>query len=223
MLFHAHIGPTFTEALYEQKYCYLEQPEWMRLYESLIEETPWLTDRSPVIIHTRMRMLPLCSMLPDTTEAMNPDTYDEGLIMTLELKARQHHKELLRCLEDYKSHVVRMSMTNVPESELSLRREVFGTALECLCVYKRILGAFCEAERLNLETETQALAVLILDLQNQPAPKHSWLYSTHEKGVAAAVQLTRESWERDVSHATPREKRIAACERWHEFNSYLHG
>jgi hypothetical protein len=32
MLFHAHIGPIFTEALMTNSPCYLEQPEWMALY-----------------------------------------------------------------------------------------------------------------------------------------------------------------------------------------------
>ena len=48
MLFHAHIGPIFTEALMKNERCYLEQPEWMRLYESTIQDdtAPRLTDRS---------------------------------------------------------------------------------------------------------------------------------------------------------------------------------
>lgn len=223
LLFHSHIGPTLTRALYEQKECYLEQPEWMRLYESLIEETPYLTDRSAVVIRIRIRMLSLASMLCETTKAMDPSTYDEGLLLVLELKVREIHHGLLKALEDFKAYIFRMSMASAPESELALRREIFGTALECLCVYKRILASFCEDERLQLEKEAQQLAVAIMELQKQPAPRHSWIYSSHEKGVAASIQLTREDWERDLSDATPEEKRIAACRRWREFNSYLHG
>lgn len=223
LLFHSSIGPAFTNALYRQERCYLEDPEWMRLYESMIQETPGLTDRSEVVIRLRMRMLSLASMLVDTTRAMDPDTLDEGLLLVLELKCRQIHKEILECLEDYKAHVVRMSMAPVSHSELATRREVFGTALECLCVYKRILASLCEPERLRLENEAQAIAKLLLDLQDQPAPRHSWVYAAHEKGVAASIQATAEAWEEDLSHATFQEKRLAACARWKEFNSYLHG
>jgi hypothetical protein len=113
-------------------------------------------------------------------------------------------------------------MTAVPQSELALRREIYGTALETLCVYKRILATFCEAERLQLESEAQALAVRLLELQTQPAPRHSWIYSEQEKGVAEVVLVTREEWERDVSEVGGEERWRVACERWRRFNRYLH-
>lgn len=222
MLFHAHIGPIFSGALMNNEKCYLEQPEWMRLYESLIQETPHLTDRSEIIVRIRMRMLSLSGMLPDVTSAMDPAHYDGGAMLTLELKARETHAAILKLLEAYKSHVVRTSMTSVPHSELALRREVFGTALEVLCVYKRILASFCDAERPQLESEAQALAALIFELQTQPAPRHSWIYSTHEKGVAAVIQLTREEWERDLSGLGAGERWRVACERWARFNRFIH-
>ncbi|KAM0723905.1 hypothetical protein Q7P37_000895 [Cladosporium fusiforme] len=223
LLFHSHICAAFTRALYEQRECYLEQPEWIELYQSLIEDTPWLTDRSEIVIRIRSRLLSLATMLCQTTKAMNPDTYDEGLLLVLELKAREIHHGLLKALDAFKAYVLSMSMANTPESELALRREIFGTALECLCVYKRILASFCEEERLQLEKEAQELALTIMNLQKQPAPRHSWIYSSHEKGVAASIQLTREAWERDLSGATSGEKRLIAYARWKEFNSYLHG
>lgn len=223
MLFHAHIGPTFTEALWRNEACYLEQPQWMRLYESLIEETPWLTDRSAVVIRIRMRLLSLCSMLPDTMKALDPDKSDGGLLLTIELKARANHAALLKALEDYKAHIVRTSMAHAPQSELALRREVFGTALECLCIYKRIISSFCDEERVTLEAEAQDLATRIFDLQNQPAPRHSWIYSQHEKGTAGVIQMTQDEWEKDLSFASPSEKRRIAYERWANFNRYLHG
>jgi hypothetical protein len=222
MLFHAHIGPIFTEALMNNSPCYLEQPEWMALYESLIQETPWLTDRSEIVIRIRMRILSLTSVLPAVTAALKPDSYDEGTLLTLELKARETHAAILQHLESYKAHVVRTSMAHAPQSELALRREVFGTALEVLCVYKRILASFCEAERAQLEVEAQALAKLIFDLQKQPAPRHSWIYSAHEKGVAAVIQETREEWERDASEVGAGERWRVACERWARFNRFIH-
>jgi len=223
MLFHAHIGPTFGEALMKNERCYLEQPEWMRLYESMIkDDTPWLTDRSSVVIRVRMRILNLCSTLADTTEAMDPEKIDEGLLFTAELKARQNHSSLIKSLEEYKSHVVRTSMAPAPQSELALRREVYGTALECLCVYKRVLASFCDSERLRLESEAQTLACEMLELQTLPAPRHSWLYSQHERGVAEVIRMTGTEWEEDLTSASAGVRRMAACERWTRFNAYLH-
>jgi hypothetical protein len=167
-------------------------------------------------------MLGLSGMLPGVTDAMDPDCPDSGQQLTLELKARETHAALLKCLESYKAHVIRTSMTSVPQSELALRREIYGTALETLCVYKRILATFCEAERLQLESEAQALAARLLELQTQPAPRHSWIYSEQEKGVAEVVLVTKEEWERDLSGVGREERWRLACERWRRFNRYLH-
>jgi hypothetical protein len=224
MLFHAHIGPTFTEALMKNERCYLEQPKWMCLYESMIQDdTPWLTDRSGVVIRIRMRTLNLCSTLIDTTEAMDPETYAPDLLFMTELKARQNHTSLTKSLEEYKAHVLQTSMSPVPQFELALRREVYGTALECLCVYKRVLASFCESERLVLESEAQALASQTLELHTLPAPRHSWLYTEHEKSVADVIRLTRTEWEQDLRHVSGGVSRKIACERWTRFNGYLHG
>jgi hypothetical protein len=161
-------------------------------------------------------------MLPDVTDAMDSDFPDSGQQLTLELKARETHAALLKCLETYKAHVIRTSMATVPQSELALRREIYGTALETLCIYKRILASFCEAERLQLEVEAQTVAARLLELQTQPAPRHSWIYSQQEEGVAAVVQMTKEEWERDLSGVGMEERWRVACERWRRFNRYIH-
>jgi len=230
MLFHAHIGPTFTEALMKNERCYLEQPEWMRLYESTIQDdaAPRLTDRSGVVVRIRMQILKICSTLVDATQAINPGpenttTNQEALLFTAEIKARQNHSALVKALEEYKSHILLTSMSPTPQSELALRREVYGTALESLCVYKRVIASFCEPERLQLEREVQAIASQTFELQTMPAPRHSWLYAEHERGVAEVIRVTRAEWEVDLSGVDVGVRRRVARERWARFNGYLHG
>jgi hypothetical protein len=230
MLFHAHIGPTFTEALMKNERCYLEQPEWMRLYESTIQDdaAPRLTDRSGVVVRIRMQILKICSTLVDATQAINPGpenttTNQEALLFTAELKARQNHSALVKALEEYKSHILLTSMSPTPQSELALRREVYGTALESLCVYKRVIASFCESERLQLEREVQAIASQTFALQTMPAPRHSWLYAEHERGVAEVIRMTRAEWEVDLSGVDVEVRGRVARERWARFNGYLHG
>lgn len=179
-------------------HCYLEQPEWTDLYTSLIQETNFLTDRSSLTIQCRATMFPIPGIWHDIDKAVNSD----GILSTthlasLEARCRKSHDNLLAWLEQYKAHCVRLSLAQPPASELSLRRELFGATMECLCIVKRLLATVCEADRKSLEVETQALAHLILDLQKQPTPKHSWLFSGHEVGVAYSVLLTGEQWEQD--------------------------
>ncbi|TKA79030.1 hypothetical protein B0A55_03153 [Friedmanniomyces simplex] len=198
-LFAAHVGGIVSECLMNNTHCYLEQTEWIALYTSLSLESNFLTDRSPLAVSLRVTMFELPGIWHDVGEAINDaNFYDDWPLSALEARCRKAHKELLDWLEQYKAHCVRLSLAQPPASELSLRRELFGSALECLAIVKRLLCTVCEAERRSLEVETQVLAHLILDLQKQPSPKHSWLFSGHEVGVAYTVLLTKDQWEQNV-------------------------
>jgi hypothetical protein len=48
MLSLANVGSAFSKAFYKSEPCYLAQPKWTKLHESLAEKTPSLTERSPL-------------------------------------------------------------------------------------------------------------------------------------------------------------------------------
>lgn len=221
-LFTAHIGAIVSEALVNNTHCYLEQPEWRGLYLSLVKDTPSLTQQSLLTIHIRAAMFRVPGIWHEVGEAVNTPSFLTGApLRDLEFSCRRSHRELLDWMEDYKSHCVRTSFSQPPATEISLRRELFGAALECLTIVKRLLATVCEAERIQLETESVALARLILDLQKQPSPKHSWLFSGHEVGVAYTVLLTKTQWEENVSKRTPEEQRMASRTRYNQWSNTL--
>ena len=194
----------------------------MDLYTSLSLETNFLSERSPLCIKLRVAMFTLPGLWHDIGEAVNSDNFfADGSLSNLEARCRNAHKELLDWLDQYKAHCVRLSLAQPPPSELSLRRELFGSALECMAIVKRLLCTVCEAERRSLEVETQALAHLILDLQKQPSPKHSWLFSGHEVGVAYTVLLTKDQWEEDVSRRDEEGRRKATRTRYNTWSNTL--
>ena len=85
---------------------------------------------------------------------------------------------------------------------------------------KRLLATVCEVERVKLEGETQALAHLIFDLQKQPSPKHSWLFTGHETGVAYTVTTTRDQWEEEVD-GSEMETKMATRNRYTTWSRML--
>lgn len=101
-----------------------------------------------------------------------------------------------------------------------MRRELFGTSLESLLLAKRLLATVCEGERITLEGQIQALAHLIFELQKQPSPKHSWLFTGHETGVAYTVTMTRDQWEEE-SASTDLERKLASRSRYQYWNKML--
>lgn len=221
-LFAAHVGAIISESLIHNTHCYLEQIQWQTLYKSLIQQSQFLTNRSPLAINLRLTMFSLPSLWHDVGEAVNGLlTYVHVDMASLEKRCRIVHSELIQWLESYKDHCVYLSLARVPESELALRRELFGSAMECLVVVKRLLATVCEPDRRSLETETQALAHLIIDLQAQPSPKYSWLFSGQEVGVAHTALLTKDSWEEDMSDKNLNEQNLATRVRYNTWSSTL--
>ncbi len=194
----------------------------MQLYASLAQESDFLTDRSSLAVNARLLMIQLPGLWHDIGEVITgPKLFEDGAMQVLEMRCRKAHRGFIAWMEDYKAHCVRMSLAAPPASELALRRELFGTVLECLAIVKRLLATVCEPERASLERDTQALAHLILDLQKQPAPKHSWLFSGHEVGVAYTVMLTKEEWESEEEYATEYERRYAIRTRYNTWSNTL--
>jgi hypothetical protein len=55
--------------------------------------------------------------------------------------------------------MVRIVSIRLPKAVSIVEQGALGIVLLCLYVYKRMLAALCEVDRLRLETECQALAV----------------------------------------------------------------
>jgi hypothetical protein len=74
----------------------------MELYASLAEDTPSLTERCLLIIRIRKALLYSPCMFVDTSRALSAEgQYDVDFILTLELKIRAIHHDLLNCFDDY--------------------------------------------------------------------------------------------------------------------------
>ncbi|KAK0255297.1 hypothetical protein LTR91_018871 [Friedmanniomyces endolithicus] len=221
-LFAAHVGSVVSECLMNNTHCYLEQREWSALYTSLSLDSDVLTDRSPLAISLRVTMFELPGIWHDVGEAVNGADFDEIWPPTaVEARCRRSHQELLDWLAQYHAHSIRFSFTQSPPSELSIRRELYGSALECLAIVKRLLCTVCEPERRPLEAETQTLAHLLLDLQKQPGPAHSWLFSGHELGVAYTILLTKDQWADTLKGRDSHDAKIAVRTRYNNWCNTL--
>ena len=221
-LFAAHAGPMISECLVSNQPCYLEEPEWTELYKSLIQDKDFLDDRSALTINLRALMFPMSGLWHDVGKAVTgPQLFDDEALASLAYRCRKLHKDDIDWMEEYKAHCVRLSLTTTTQEEVAMRRELFGTALECLVLVKRLLATVCDDQRERLESETQALAHLILDLQKQPSTKHSWLFSGHEVGIAYSAILTRDQWEETCVYASDKERRLAIRKRFIAWDSTL--
>lgn len=117
-------------------------------------------------------------------------------------------------MEEYKAYCIRASLTCPSIQELAVRRELYGTGIECLIIVKRLLATICIDDSEAVEANVQSLAQSILDLQKQPSPGYSWLFMGHEIGVAQSVILTKDQWGIPIMPTSFYERRIVSRERY---------
>ncbi|KAJ5217236.1 hypothetical protein N7468_010244 [Penicillium chermesinum] len=214
-LFLAHIGPIVFDSLMSHSRCYIAEPEWMELYQSLDTGSDTLTERSSLAISIRSLMIRLPNLWHDIDSATKgPGLFDEKLQTSLNFRCQEMHQALVSWMEDYKTYCARTSVLSPSDQELSVRRELYGTALECLIVVKRLFATVSVDQSPELESDVQALVQSLLDLQKQPGPKHSWLFMGHEMGVTQGVLLTRSQWQCFPFYSSPRERKLAVRERY---------
>ena len=180
------------EAMSREEDCFLEQPQWIKLYRSVAEDSDHLTERSTLTVNIRSYLFYMPGLWHDIGRLVNgPELFDDYATAALESRCRKAQNDFIDWMEDYKAHCVRTSLATPTQQELALRRELVGMAVECLAVVKRLLATVCDHGNEKLESEAQALAHLILDLQNQPSTKHSWLFREHEVGVSHTVEQAK--------------------------------
>ena len=214
-LFISHVGPMVSEAFLNKTYCYLDRPEWTELYMSLTKESARLTHRSELVMKARKLIFALPGLWHDIDETMRKeDHFNDSMLTALEDRCRKLHIDLLEWLEEHKVSSARTSPSQQSTSELSLRRELLGTVLDCLIFVKRLLATVCDADRINLEMEVQSLARFMLDLQHQPSPKHSWLFSGHEMRMSLAAMSTTDFFTENLCWDTREHQRLAMRKRY---------
>lgn len=217
-LFFGGIGIECTEALREARGCYIDTPEWRKICFQYSKESTWLGSRHPLVVFTRLTEARLPGLMVDvTTFVVSGEVFDMTAVVPLQKRCKGLHEELLKCLEDYKDHLVSTSLLPPPQLEIDFRRELIGGITECLLVAKRLVAATHENQRLRLENEAQALALLLLDMQRGPTPRYAWIFTGIELGLVNCMKVTRELWEEDVSQKTSEEQRAAAVTRWIAF------
>jgi hypothetical protein len=218
------VGPAFAEAFYKGEHCYLADPEWTRLYDSLAEETLDLTAKSPLVIRIRKALVRAPGLVANTSRAFSAEGLcDAGGLLILELRVREIHQNVQDCVKDYEVQLSKTSSSSPSASMSAIGRESFGSALECLCLYKRMLAALSEVDQLRLEIEFQSVASIMLKRHEEPWFRHSWVHTGIEQGFALAVQSTHLSWEETVSCQGFLEQRESSRRRWETFRCRLIG
>ncbi|KAK5115871.1 hypothetical protein LTR85_009465 [Meristemomyces frigidus] len=225
-LLAAHVGAIVFETVVSgASYCYLEKPDWMALYTSLAldSDSSFLTARSPLALNLRASHFVVPGLWHDVGVAVNtPEYLTNTSFPSLEARCRRAHSDLAASFEAYKAHCMGLPFTDLPATELDLRRDLYGTVRGCLGIVKCLLATICIGERRMWMAEARALACLDFNLQKQPEPRYSWLFSDQEGGVASVTLLTKYQLEGHPKTACPRAERVAARSVFNVWRDAIH-
>ncbi|WPH02594.1 Hypothetical protein R9X50_00545900 [Acrodontium crateriforme] len=221
-LFSSHVGGMVSLGLVGNQHCYLEQPEWMDVYASTASESLFLTDRSPLAVNLRKTLFRVPGVWRDTGDWVNTHRlFDDKAPPALVKRCEDTHQDLVDWLEDYKNHTVSLSLVELPPEELQIRRELYGSALECSSIIKRVLATLKDDGRLQIEEQNQELVDKILDLQGKPVPPHSWLFTPHEIGVSEMFYHTTDQWREDTTQMFETDRKLAIRKRYNTWSNFL--
>lgn len=138
-----------------------------------------------------------CPRLPgiwhEVHESVVHPTADSIAPCLIELCSRAH-SDLVTWFRQYETYCAETSLVIPTAEDLAKRRELLGIALECLAVVKRLLATVYIQQSATLEKQAQQMAVGIMNLQNDSSPIYSWLFSSHEIGVAQSIITTKDLW-----------------------------
>lgn len=182
-----------------------------------------MTERHELVINARKLIFTLPGLWHDISTAVRNS--DDGVaedVCELYHRARELQTAYLTWLNMYKEHCVARALAMPTEQEIHIRREVLGQSLESLLIVDLLLAtvSICSSA---VECEIEALASRIMELQNQPGPKHSWLFTGQEIGVAQVAIATKGLFSMDLGMLTPQERSAEMRRRYTTWSGALRG
>ncbi|GAM91573.1 hypothetical protein ANO11243_096250 [Dothideomycetidae sp. 11243] len=193
-LFAAHTGPCELDAIRNNYPCYLDTDQWREVYSSLVVDTEELNERCQLAIDVRLEFFALPGLWHDVELSLTTSTLflSPSTQSALESRCRKMNASFSSWMSRYAQHT--RSRPSVSDIESAKRRELYGMALECGPVVKRLLASVCEDERIELEKEAMQMSRELLALQARPGPAHAWLYNMHEANIARSVIASNHRW-----------------------------
>lgn len=210
-----------TESLLNNERCFLAQPIWQAVFQSLIvpgqEE---ITDRSQTVVFLLILKCRVSALFADITDPVcHPEAYNPSQLDSLVSQASSLRTDLLQWRSNYEHLLVHTRIPCVGSLEYNKRCEIMSTYMSCSMISNRLLTAvsFLASKSRELEAETQLMAHQTLELEQQVKDvcPHTRLFLAQTVFVAKATLATAEDWVAESSEkscATVIEKR--RFERW---------
>ena len=196
-LLMAQVGPLFSEAILNNEACFLEKPEWQVVLKSTIIDGLMFCERSRMSISLWMNKYHIPSLLKRVTmlvcsdEPPNPRAVEDFL-----QEAREHRVRFLEWRFTYDCYMESLADRNITPFEHSQARLLLAVCATDLIFMNRIIVAIDPVGSWELEDQAQALARMILALEQEAASTNlmSTLFVVQKLGLSRAIIATEQDW-----------------------------
>jgi hypothetical protein len=189
-----------TESLLNNEKCFLAQPAWRAVFQSLVVPGPLeLSDRSETAVSLLILKSRVSALFADVTlPVCNPNDYEPMQLNLLVSQASALRADLLLWRSNYEHLLAYTPVPCVSIQEYDKRCEIMSTYISCSMISNRLLIAvsFGSAGSASLEEETQLLAAHMLELEMQVKDvcPHMKLFLAQTVFVAKATIATAGDW-----------------------------
>jgi hypothetical protein len=189
-----------TESLLNNERCFLAQPAWRAVFQSLVVPGPSeLSDRSETAVSLLILKSRVSALFADVTfPVCNPNDYEPMQLNLLVSQASALRADHLLWRSNYEHLLAYTPVPCVGALEYNKRCEIMSTYISCSMISNRLFIAvsFGSAESASLEEETQLLAaqMLKLEMQVKDVCPHTKLFLAQTVFVAKASIATAGNW-----------------------------
>jgi hypothetical protein len=189
-----------TESLLNNEKCFLAQPDWQAVFQSLIvPNQEEISDRSHTVVSLLILKSRVSALFADITDPVcHPEAYNTAQLVSLIAQASALRTDLLQWRSTYEHLLTYTPVPLVGSIEYIKRCEIMSTYISCSIISNRLLTAvsFRSGESAGLEAETQVMAHQTLELEGQVKDVclHMRLFLAQTVFVAKATIATADDW-----------------------------
>ncbi|KAL8710273.1 MAG: hypothetical protein Q9220_005043 [cf. Caloplaca sp. 1 TL-2023] len=208
-LFFAQLGPIFSEAMTTSSQCFLKEPEWQAILESLILERSIFLPSDQALIRLWACIIPIPGLFHKAQKAVcnREETsflHRHNLLQSLlEIRLRlMAWGTSQRFTLTKKCGLMKYSYMRLEQARTELDYEMFGILATNLMQLERVIVGLDHTLAAEMEPHAQRLAGQLIDLQRAAslANPRAALFLTFKVKIAKAALATADEWQQNISN-----------------------
>ncbi|KAL8945893.1 MAG: hypothetical protein Q9222_007634 [Ikaeria aurantiellina] len=223
-LFFAQLGPIYSEAMTNVTHCFLREPEWQTIFESLILEHPSFSPSDQALVSLWACIIPIPGLFhrvqrsisnQEETSFLNRHNLLQSLLrIRSQLMAWGRDQRLAYTKT---CGLMKYSYMRLEQAKTEIEYETFGILTTNLMQVERFIVVLDHTLAVQMEPHVQRLAAQLVDLHRAAslANPRAALFLSFKVMIAKAALATADEWRREILNPnSPGVVSKGAFQRW---------